>query len=306
MSKKDLFFNRNKPLPDVYKYTDVPERLRNQIMHYWSDYVNQAAFSNELIDDAYSLMTKDISLELGILALPIKSWDSSIREDFDWFFLKERDHEHVLACIELYLRSVELLDEYNTENYGRALNYNSKSLIEDVNYRFKENGIGYYYASKQLIKMDSLILHENAVKMTLHLLSSPLFKNANEEYLHAHEHYRFGRNGAALIECLKAFETTMKIILTEKGWQYEKGDTSSKLIQALFNNNFIPSYLNNASTSLKQLLTSSIPTIRNKNSGHGQGEIKVDIPDHLVAYCLHMTGSTIRYLVEQYEATTVT
>ena len=40
------------------------------------------------------------------------------------------------------------------------------------------------------------------------------------------------------------------------------------------------------------MLESSIPTGRNKLSGHGQGTTPVSVPDYLVAYMLHMTAST--------------
>ncbi|MDE2740031.1 MAG: hypothetical protein OXI58_00435 [Gemmatimonadota bacterium] len=45
-------------------------------------------------------------------------------------------------------------------------------------------------------------------------------------------------------------------------------------------------------------LESSVPTGRNKLSGHGQGTTPVSVPDHLVAYMLHMTASAIVFLAE--------
>lgn len=44
------------------------------------------------------------------------------------------------------------------------------------------------------------------------------------------------------------------------------------------------------------MLESSIPTGRNKLSGHGQGTTPTNIPDYLVAYMLHMTASTVVFL----------
>jgi hypothetical protein len=44
------------------------------------------------------------------------------------------------------------------------------------------------------------------------------------------------------------------------------------------------------------MLESSIPTGRNKLSGHGQGTESTTIPNYLVAYMLHMTASTLVFL----------
>jgi hypothetical protein len=50
------------------------------------------------------------------------------------------------------------------------------------------------------------------------------------------------------------------------------------------------------------MLESSVPTARNKTSGHGQGAAIQIVPDHLAAYVLHMTASTIVFLVKADEA----
>ena len=48
----------------------------------------------------------------------------------------------------------------------------------------------------------------------------------------------------------------------------------------------------------RSMLESSVPTGRNKLSGHGQGSTPTTVPDYLVAYMLHMTASTIVFLAE--------
>jgi hypothetical protein len=46
------------------------------------------------------------------------------------------------------------------------------------------------------------------------------------------------------------------------------------------------------------LLESGVPTARNRLGGHGQGAKPTSVPDHIVAYLLHMTASTIVFLIE--------
>lgn len=80
----------------------------------------------------------------------------------------------------------------------------------------------------------------------------------------------------------------MKAICDKHKWQYKSGDTAKNLIQICFDNNLIPSFWQAQFTSLRSMLESSIPTGRNKLSGHGQGTEPITIPNYLVAYMLQV------------------
>jgi len=169
-------------------------------------------------------------------------------------------------------------------------------------YRFREQGVGYQYESGEIIRVDSQIIHSEAVKPVLRLLSAHRFQGANEEFLQAHEHYRHGRYKECLNDCLKAFESTMKTICDKQGWSYQPTDTAKKLINVCFQNALIPTYLQNQVTSLRSSLESGVPTVRNKLGGHGQGSQPCIVPQYFAAYQLHMTASTILFLIEAEKA----
>lgn len=46
------------------------------------------------------------------------------------------------------------------------------------------------------------------------------------------------------------------------------------------------------------LLESGVPTVRNRQSGHGHGVQVSDVSPHLARYALHLTAATILLLVE--------
>ena len=48
-------------------------------------------------------------------------------------------------------------------------------------------------------------------------------------------------------------------------------------------------------------MEAGVPTIRNKTSAHGQGTEKVSVPEHIVAYALHLTASNILLLARADE-----
>lgn len=114
----------------------------------------------------------------------------------------------------------------------------------------------------------------------------------------AHRHYRKGYTKEAINECLKSLESVMKAICDKRGWKYGKDATARKLIEICLSNNLIPAYWQSHYAGLRNVLESGVPTARNQLSGHGQGSVPVVVPNHIVAYVLHMTASAIVFLAE--------
>ena len=172
-----------------------------------------------------------------------------------------------------------------------------------MNYRFREHGVGYQYESGEIIRVDSQILHSEAVKPTLTFLSRQMYEGANEEFLKSFEHYRKGDYKECLNECLKAFESTMKAICDKRSWVYDPSrSTANVLIGVCFANELIPNFLQTQFNSLRTSLESGVPTTRNRLGGHGQGSSPVVVPEYLAGYLLHLTASTILMLAKAEEA----
>jgi hypothetical protein len=215
--------------------------------------------------------------------------------------LKTENTAEVLDVMELTFKYISLIikNEIGQNIYRPDLKISPDDAVEELNERFKESGIGYAFEATMIIRIDSTYIHTEITKPTIVLLGKLKFKGANEEYLIAHEHYRHGRNKECLAECLKAFESTMKIICKEKGWAFNQTDTAKRLIQICLQNDLIPSFTQNQFSSLQNLLESGIPTIRNKFGGHGQGQIPQKVDDEMTRYGLNLTGSNIIFLIEQ-------
>jgi hypothetical protein len=130
------------------------------------------------------------------------------------------------------------------------------------------------------------------------LLTDENFEGANAEFLKAFEHYRHGKTKECLNECLKAFESTMKAICSKRKWVFKPTDTAKALIEVCFQNNLIPVLVQSHISGFRSTLESGIPTIRNKLAGHGQGATVIEVPPHYASYMLHLTATTIKFLVE--------
>ncbi len=171
------------------------------------------------------------------------------------------------------------------------------AAIKELNFRFREHAIGYQFEDGMIIRTDSEFLHAEVVKPALALLNAPEFDGAQAEFLKAHEHYRHGNSKGLLIDCLNAFESTMKCICAKREWKHDPNATSSALINILFQRELIPQFWSNYFTGLRATLEGGVAPARNRLGGHGQGAEITEVPLSVAAFVLHQTAAAIVFLV---------
>jgi hypothetical protein len=286
-------------MPDVYQYTDVPNPFRVQITHIWEEVFSEGTDPY----DAYLYLAKILRKEYGVYKLVSETYDVNdkyqARKEIISFFLNEKNIDKVIDVIEITFRYIDVVTRKYNYSYDNRSNERASEAIEEFNGRAKEHGVGYQYTDGEIIRVDSELVHKEAVVPALTVLRGQKFSSAQDEFLKAHEHYRHGRMSEALVDALKAFESTMKIICDGRGWAYDKSKGASELVRACLDNGLIPPYWQNHFNGLKNVLTSAIPTPRNKQGGHGAGSAPAQVPpSELVSYVLHMTASTILFLSE--------
>lgn len=306
MAIRDLFSKRQKRLrgdiPDVYQYDVIPEGFRVQVAHIWRDAFGSPNAYDSKTEEIYRTLHDSLAREYGLFALSRETERQGHQAGLIEFLLTAKDAERVLDAIEL---SFHLIDSYCRQWEFQGTSYPSvdpDQAIAELNARFKENGLGYQFESGQVIRVDSTMMHADVVKPTLTLLNDPEYGGPNAEFLAAHEHYRHGRYKESLNESLKAFESTLKTVCKKRGWGYDPTDTAKKLLDVCFTNGLLPSYLQSQYASLRTLLESGVPTLRNKTSGHGQGAQPQALPQYVAAYGLHLAGASILFIISAEEA----
>ena len=293
-------------VPDVYVYEEIPQQLKVQIIHILKDtYGDDTGYNSNWSSNAFQFIHKALCKEYGVFTL--KEYAQSDKEAVLDYFLNCNEYEKCLDIIEISFR---LIENYVSENY-QSFKHNTSSsqepedAIKELNQRFKETGIGYDFSSGELIRIDSQIMHSEAVKPTLELLrGNKIYRGSNDEFLKAHEHYRHKRYKECLVECLKSFESLMKAICLKNSWEFKDNDNAKKLISICLSNELIPKYLQNQFSSLRILFESGVPTLRNKEGGHGQGTEISNVPEHIASYTLHLTASNLLFLMECHEQLT--
>ncbi|WP_215847746.1 STM4504/CBY_0614 family protein [Candidatus Pantoea bituminis] len=296
----DLFSKRQKRLrgevPDVYQYTELPQNFRVQVIHIIRETIGYDNGPGYHAGDIYDAIHKALCREYGVFSLKERAQNNS-QAIFD-FFLNEKNHERCLDVIELsfkYIHHVIRKDYWKYQGNQQT----ADNAIDELNIRFKEAGIGYQFESGEIVKVDSQFIHSDVVKPILQIIGNNIvYQGANDEFLSAHEHYRHQKYKECLNDCLKSFESLMKAIHTKRGWEFNQTDTAKKLINGCLVNGLIPEYMQNEFSSLRILLESGIPTIRNKEGGHGQGHEVTTVPEHLASYSLHLTASTLLFLAK--------
>lgn len=182
---------------------------------------------------------------------------------------------------------------------GKSAAEIADDAIDEMNARFREHAIGYRYSDHKIIRIDSDLTHEEIVKPALTVLRDPIYKAAQAEFLKAHGHYRKGEYSDTLVECCKAFESTMKIVCAKRQWPVSKNATASTLVKACLDHGLVPTFWEGHLGGLKSILEFAIPTPRNKLGGHGAGSTQGhDVSEELAGYVVNMTASTILFLAE--------
>lgn len=299
MGIQDTFSKRNKKSLDVFTYDILAEKLKIQIGHIWNNFFKQIIEEHK--EEIWKVIHSTICEEHGKKTLLEDHFGSRYYYSYkvEHYFEHLTNIDESLDVIEIVFRIIEKTPKILYQHYHLNLNgnYIPEKTIKDLNTRFMENGIGFHYENGNLIRIDNTLLHKEIIISTLQFLSTETFKNANDEFINAHEHFRNKKQKECLADCLKALESTMKIICQENSWHHNKTDTSKALIDICIKNKLVPDFLLSHFTALRTSIESGVPTIRNKLAGHGQGVSKISVPDHFASYMLYLTGTTINFLI---------
>lgn len=288
--------------PDAYQYDDLPKALRVQIIHIWDDAIGPSVRNNMERRGqikVWNLIHNTLAREMGVFALTDDEYERYSETRCKNFLLNAPTNE-ALDIIELSFRAIRARPQLMKRQEIPPLS--ADNAINELNHRFKEHGVGYQLEGGEIMRVDSQYVHVEAIKPAISLLNTAGFGGASEEFLKAHEHYRKGRLVEAMNEALKAFESTMKAICDKNDWEYDSNATASKLVKAMLDNGLVPKYMESHLAGLRTTLVAGLPTVRNKNSGHGQGLLPKQVPNYFAGYALHLAATNIVFLVEAHDA----
>jgi hypothetical protein len=265
--------------PDVYTYDRIPEKLRNQITHIWT-----RSFGNGREDHSqatYREMEQKILDAEGRQYLALNQ--SGINACRFWLQICPTDA--VIDIVELSARIM--------------LQNSDQESVEEINYRFRQNGIGFQFEGGQFIKIDDQFVHAEVVRPAIGLLTSDsTYAAAASEFMTAHQHYREGSNQDAVVAANRAFESTLKAICTKRGWPFDKGARASDLVKTVRQHELFPAHLDSVFDTYIAMMKSGLPEVRNNAGGHGPAPGDAKVPDYIAAYAIHLSAANIVAAIE--------
>lgn len=294
-----LFSQRNEPEKqyDVYEYKVFPEKFINQSFFIIIDFINlykddYRIREEKIWNDIYEIFIR----QLGVVVLEGFYSNDSYAPRIEKYYRTHNGNDllNIIDLIFIYF------DKYLRNNPPVGHHNISQILdesISELNYRFKEYGLGYEFVNGELIKKSNEVIHSEIIKPALKLLHDEKFKGAEDEFMLAFENYKSGQNKDAILYAQKAFESSMKTICKRKKYSYDENDSAKKLLEILRLQNFYPEYLNKQLVLLSDLLLSGLPKMRNEEAGHGQGEEIRNVENNYVEYAIHLAATNIVFLV---------
>lgn len=289
--------------PEVFIYDSFPTTFRNQFWAIVKDVFKNVQQIRFNIGDPAQHLCEIFAREKGMKCIP---GDIYVRENSIEaleIYCDTCNDEDFLDLMDFifgfFIANEEVHKLFFIGNQEENFFYEA---IEELNWRLKQNSLGYEFVNGEIIPKTNTVTHQQIVKPALKLLSDEEFRGAEEEYLLAFENFRKGENKNAILNATKAFESVMKTICSGLSYNYNKdSDTASKLINILKGNGFFPQYLENHMKGICTTLETGAPTLRNKTSGHGQGVYVQDLSDEYVEYALNLVATNIVFLHRLYK-----
>jgi|GEM_PF-3202316 len=302
MIHKNIYSNRLKDDNEIepFIYEIVNDSIKNSLLIFFGQF-NDKNFIYESLKDFCE--TKKMFLSKWI---EIHLCNGGEYKEYHW-------KQDIKIIIENYLM-MEFLDfvdiciaNLNIE-INESISYNTKILIDmkinfinSLNEVFEHNNIGYEIVNDIVATKKSDFLHVETVCKPLTLLKNEEFNGALKEFENAVEKYTKHNYEHAIIEACKAYESTMKSILDKLEVEYDKNkSTASALLILLKENGLLDSFMDDSLIKVTNILSSGLPVVRNKISGHGDGLEVMEVKRSYASFAINLAGTYIVLLIDRY------
>lgn len=300
----------------AYRY-DLPLEFRNQVIFIWAKAagysdspVSHRSIAPYDLEKMATLMTNrlfdkvrsDFCEEYGLAGLPAAGLFDTPCQAVRTFFQTCPD-DQALDIIQLTFNEI-VAAEMSPEFIGYVQpSLGASDAVGKLNRRFREGGIGFRLELGRIVRLDSEFLHSETTEAALTLMHSNDFEGALEEFRLAHKYYRQGPDhyDDCLTNCLKALESTLQKIIVLRKWEMPGDPKFDNLFAEVRKKGLFPPFIGSHLGELRKFLQ-AVAVIRNEEGAHGAGAEPNEVPEPLVAYQIHLTGSAIVFLIRCNES----
>lgn len=292
---------------DVYQYSEIPPQLRVQIQQISVEAFGQIGqhamtYHGSAQDNPFWLdIEKTFKREKGVHQLQHGDFAGVRINKYmsdcitaDWLDLLE------LICVFLKISSDQ---SFYRERHDWGIVSDPEAVVDEINYRLRQAGVGFQIEDGQLVKVSSQFVHAEVVVPALTILGEERFNSANQEFRKAHREFREGDYRDSITDCGKALESVLKVLAEERGWVGVGNNSQlAALIKAAADNGLFATYMPEQLNGIKALVQGA-GTVRNKDGAHGVGTAESKADEDLAAYQLHQTASALIFIGKRAIAT---
>lgn len=288
--------------PEVFKYNDFPKAFRNQFFKIITKVNEKIDTRHPLYPiDVLSGLCEEFAQEKGLKYIPGTLYTPANSQTALEHYIDSCSDKDFLDLVD-FIFGHFVSNQKTQKEYGVSYDDFSQGAIEELNLRLKQHQLGYEFTNGQIIVKTNTFAHKNIVKPSLVLLADEEFRGAEDEYLAAFDRFRSGQNKDAILNAAKTFESVMKTICLGLGYPFdEKRATIKPLVEILKTQSFFPAYLGTHLSTICTALETGAATVRNKETGHGQGCHVETVGDEYVEYVLNLVASNIIFLYKLYQ-----
>lgn len=168
------------------------------------------------------------------------------------------------------------------------------NLQREINQVMRDENCPWVLCDGQFVLMDSSFFESEVLQKANELLSISLFQGAKEEFLEARNDFTIGDYKGTIHNACKAFESVMK------GIENRTDGTANDLFKGLDKIGFYDRIPEPIKDGFANQILNSVPFLRNRLGGHGQGSMIVDVSKEVAKLALHLAGSLIVFLMEHH------
>ena len=159
----DLYSKLNKEPSDIFIFSLTP-KFRIQAVHIWNDFFNQLEATQ--CNSTWEAIHNHICREHGHKTLLEGGFGIRYKDSYkvSEYFENNSNTVECLDVIQIVLRFIlQVPIRFNLYD----LRYTPEQAIADFNTRFLENGIGFEFQNRLIIKVDNKLLHKEIIIPTL-------------------------------------------------------------------------------------------------------------------------------------------
>ncbi len=171
----------------------------------------------------------------------------------------------------------------------------SPECEQDLNDCLAMNNSAWRIVAGQAMLIDSEYLHAEVRIKTLRLLREGDATGALEEFQDAISDLQVGETKDAVVKAHKSIESVMKTALGTS-----EHLTFGKLLEKLIKCGLIPAYYEEFLVHFEKLALGAVKERNRPGTGHGQGNVTVEVPRSLAGFVVNLAGSINLFIIERW------